>query len=156
MTRTKPLRRLAASAAVLGVTAFGGVALAAPAMAAPAAPATAVSKPAPAVGEVKLPSTDAMTVGDLLGSLHAAAGMTIQSPLPDGPVKVDIGRLKLTFDAVAAQSVQSVIASFYDALGYQYAFNSKGVLVIGQRICDPAKSAAWNKGCVTPQADTRF
>lgn len=156
MTRTNPLRRLAASAAILGVTAFGGVALAAPAMAAPAAPAAATVKPVAAVGEVTLPSTDAMTVGDLMGSLHAAADMTIQSPVPEGPVKVDVGPLKLTFGAGAAQSVQSVIASFYDALGYQYAFNSKGVLVIGQRICNPAKSAAWNKGCVNPQADTRF
>jgi len=125
-------------------------------MAAPAAPAAATSKPVPAVGEVKLPTVDSMTLGDLMGSLHDAADMTVQSPVPDGPVKVDVGPLKLTFDADAAQSVQSVIASFYDSLGYQYAFNTKGVLVIGQRICDPTKSATWNKGCVDPQADSRF
>lgn len=156
MTRMNPLRRLAASAAILGVTAFGGVALAAPASAAPLTPTGAVATADEPVGTVALPSLDSMTLGDLLGGLRGADGMQQLSPLPEGPVVVKIGPFKLTFQPDAAQNVQNVIANFYEDLGYQVAFNQKGVLVIGQKICDPAKSDKWNKGCVVPDTTSRF
>jgi hypothetical protein len=150
MTRMNPLRRLVATAALIGVTAFGVVAVAGPAMAAPVAHAAAPAKPVPPAGVVVLPATDTMTVGDIMSSLRAADGMTLQPPLPIGPVKFDIAHVKLTFAPEAAQQVQTIVATFYDDLGYQVVFNDKGVLVIGKKICDPAKSKDWNKGCVNP------
>ena len=156
MTRTNPLRRLAASAAVVGVTAVGGVAMAAPAMAAPGGAPDADATATAPVGEVALPNLDTMTVGDLLGSLKKADKMKIKSPKPDGPVVIDIAHFKINYSPEAAQTVQTVIANFYDDLGYQVTFSKKNVLVIGQKICDPSKSAKWNTGCVNPDTSTRF
>jgi hypothetical protein len=156
MTRMNPLRRLAATAAIVGVTAFGAVALASPASAEPGgAPAEDTTAVAP-VGEVALPSLDSMTVGDLMGSLKKAPKMTIKSPKPDGPVVIDIAHFTVTYTPDVAQTAQTVIANFYGDLGYQVAFSKKHVLVIGAKICDPTKSDKANKGCVDPDSDTRF
>lgn len=156
MTRMNSLRRTAATATILGVTAFGGVALAAPAMAAPGGATAADTAAVAPAGEVALPSLDAMTVGDLMGSLGKADKLKVKSPKPDGPVVIDIAHFKLTYTPDAAQTAQTVIATFYDNLGYQVAFSKKNVLVIGQKICDPTKSDKWNTGCVTLDSSTRF
>ena len=97
-----------------------------------------------------------MTVGDLMGSLNKADGMTIQSPLPDGPVVIDIAHFTLTYTPEAAQSVQTVIANFYDTLGYQVAFSKKGVLVIGQKICECTVTESKSQGATlaTLKAET--
>jgi len=156
MSTMSPLRRLAATATVIGITGLGAVALASPAMAAPGgAPDADTSAVAPA-GEVALPSLDSMTVGDLMGSLKKTDKMKIKSPKPDGPVVIDIAHFKLTYTPDTAEAAQTVIANFYDDLGYQVAFSKKHVLVIGAKICDPTKSAKANKGCVTPDGDSRF
>lgn len=155
MTRIHALRRLAATAAVIGVTGFGAVALAAPAMAAPGGASAAATDQS--VGTVVLPALDPMTVGDLMSGLSKAGGMTIQSPVPDGQVVVDIAHFELAYAPQAAQTAQTVIANFYSKLGYQFAFSTMdGLLVIGDKICDPTKSAKWNTGCVVPGADGRF
>lgn len=155
MTRMNPLRRLAATAALVGVTGFGAVALAAPAMADPGGSVAAPSDMA--VATVELPSLQPMTVGDLMGSLNKARGMAIQSPVPTVPVVIDIARFTLTYTPQAAQVAQTVIANFYSALGYQVGFSKlTGALAIGDKICDPAKSASFNKGCVDPATDSRF
>jgi hypothetical protein len=156
MTRMNPLRRLAATAAIIGVTGFGAVALASPAMAAPGGATAEETASVAPVGEVALPSLDTMTVGDLMGSLHKAKAMKIKSPKPDGPVVIDIGHFTMTYTPESAEKAQTVIANFYDGLGYRVVFSKKGVLVIGQKICDPTKSDKWNKGCVEPDGPTRF
>jgi hypothetical protein len=177
MTRMNPLRRLAATAAIVGVTGFGAVALAGPALAdttAPAAPSSTsvATSSAPSVtmqdlvaglfskeksvGAIDLTKIDTptpMTMNDLTGIIHSTLN---PSPLPAGAVQVKVGPLKLTLAAPVAQKVQTILANFYSAQGYQFAYNAKGVLVIGQRICDVTKSKDWNKGCVTPQVDSRF
>jgi len=135
MTRMHPLRRLAATAAVLGVTAFGGVALAAPAL---ADTSDAVSYPVldrNVAGEVVLP--DGVRVGDLMSLKHLADGMSIRSPLPDGSVRFVIGRVQLTMPAQAAQAVQTVIANLLSGQGYDVAFTKAGVLVMGLPSADP-------------------
>jgi hypothetical protein len=149
---------MAAAAAIVGVTGSGGVALAGPAMAAPADPASAVAqaKTTPPAGVVELPKLDPMTVGDVMGALHAAQGMAVQSPLPDGPVNFEIAHLKISMTPERAEQAQTVIANFYDALGYQTAFTKKGVLTIGKKVCDDTKSKDWNKGCVNVATDSRF
>jgi hypothetical protein len=178
MTRMNPLRRLAATAAIVGITGFGAVALAGPALADETAPATtsvSVEAPAPAaspltmseliaglfskeksIGNVDLSKIDAptdMTSNDLMAILHSTAN---PSPLPQGAVQMKVGSLKFTFSAPVAQKVQTIVANFYAAQGYQIAYNAKGVLVIGKRICDDSQSKDWNKGCVKPQVDSRF
>jgi hypothetical protein len=150
MTRRNPLRRLVATAALIGVSAFGAVAIAGPAMAAPVAHAAAPAKPVPPAGVVVLPATDTMTVGDIMSSLRAADGMTLQPPLPIGPVKFDIAHVELTFAPEAAQQIQTVVGTYYDDRGYHVVFDDKSVLVIGQKICEPDKSKDWNKGGVNP------
>jgi hypothetical protein len=156
MTRMNPLRRLAATATVIGVTGIGAVALASPAMAAPGGAAVEDTSAVAPAGEVALPSLDSMTVGDLMGSLKKADKMKIKSPKPDGPVVIDIAHFKVTYSADAAEAAQTVIANYYDDLGYQVAFSKKHVLVIGEKICDPTKSDKANKGCVIPDTASRF
>ena len=176
MTRMNPLRRLAATAAIVGVTSFGAVALAGPALAdttAPAAPSVSVSAPTTSpvsmsdlvaglfskeksIGSIDLTKIDEMTpmtIDDLTAVVNSTAN---PSPLPEGAVQVKVGKLKLTLSAPVAQKVQTVIANFYAAQGYQLAYNAKGVLTLGKRICDDAKSKGWNKDCVMPLVSSRF
>lgn len=177
MTRMNPFRRLAATAAIVGVTGFGAVALAGPALADTTAPAATSSTTAVA------PSTQSISMSELLAGLFSTAKtvgsldltkiqtltpLTIDdltgifsstanaSPLPTGPVQLKVGALKLSLAAPVAQKVQTVLANFYVGQGYQIAFNDKGVLVIGSRICDLTKSADWNKDCVTVNVNARF
>jgi hypothetical protein len=177
MTRMNPLRRLAATAAIVGVTGFGAVALAGPALADTTAPAdtpsasvetsSTVSVTMPelvaglfskenSVGSVdlaRIATMTPMTMHDLTGAIHSTATM---SPLPAGAVQVKVGPLKLTLVAPVAQKVQTILANFYSAQGFQVTYNLKGVLTIGKRICDDTKSKDWNKGCVNPATDPRF
>jgi hypothetical protein len=177
MTRMNPLRRLAATAAIVGITGFGAVALAGPALADTTAPDTTVSTSVatPAAPPVTMSELVAAlyskekSVGNLdLGKVDTLTPMTMddltrivystdnQSPLPQGAVQVKVGSLKFTFAAPVAQKVQTIVANFYAAQGYQVTYNAKGVLTIGKRICDVTKSKDWNKGCVNPQTDSRF
>jgi hypothetical protein len=176
MTRMNPLRRLAATAAIVGVTGFGAVALAGPALAdttAPAATSTSVDSPIvpglstsdliaglfskeKSIGSVDLSKVDTMTpmtMDDLTAVINSADN---QSPLPAGAVQFKVGPLKLTLSAPVAQKAQTIVANFYAAQGYQVTYNAKGVLTIGKRICDDTKSKDWNKGCVNPKTDSRF
>ena len=177
MTRMNPLRRLAATAAIVGVTGFGAVALAGPALAdttAPAATAATSVQPSStpavrmsdllaglfskekAIGTIDLAKIDTltpMTLNDLTAVINSAAN---PSPLPAGAVQVKVGPLKLTLSAPVAQKVQTIIANFYAAQGYQVTYSEKGLLTVGKRICDLTKSAGWNKDCVNPQTDARF
>src|SRR4051794_38158311 len=185
MTRMNPLRRFAATAAIIGATSFGAVALAGPALAdetAPAAASVSVDAPAP-VATPAPAAAPALTMNDLIAGLFSkeksigsidlakideltpmtmddlTAGMRSTanpSPLPQGAVQVKVGKLKLTLSAPVAQKAQTIIANFYAAQGYQLTYNSKGVLTIGKRICDLSKSKGWNKDCVNPQTDSRF
>lgn len=178
MTRMNPLRRLAATAAIVGVTAVGGLALAGPALADTTAPASTSTTTVQSSS-----SSSSVRLGDLLAGLFSKeksigsidltkvenmTPMTLDdltaifdpsvdaSPLPTGAVQLKLGALKLTLSAPVAQKVQTVIAHFYTVQGYQVAYNAKGVLVIGKRICDATKSAAWNKDCVVVSATARF
>jgi hypothetical protein len=170
MTRMNPLRRLAASAAILGVTAFGGVALASPALAddstTPAATSSSTAVDSSdllaglfskqkAVGSVDLPKEVTLGLGDIM-SARNDSDPAHQSPLPTGAVQFKISGLKLTLPAQVAQPVQSVIASFYAAQGYQVTFSEKtGVLVIGKKLCNPTKPMTdkANKDCVVLTPD---
>jgi hypothetical protein len=177
MTRMNPLRRLAATAALVGVTAFGAVALAGPALADETAPAatSSTSVVAPVAPPVTMSDLVAglfskeKSIGNLdLGKVETLTPMTTSdmtaiinstanpSPLPQGAVQVKVGSLKFTFSAPVAQKVQTIVANFYTAQGYQVAYNAKGVLSIGKRVCDDTKAKDWNKGCVNPQTDSRF
>lgn len=130
MTRStiSPLRRVAATLATFGVLGFGAVAVAPAALADDQAPVAAVSQTAPSY---------------------------IQAPLPDGPIPVSVGfgHATVTLPPHAAQVVNTIQANLYASQGYQVTFTESGMLVIGPKICDPTKSDAWNKGCVTAGSD---
>jgi hypothetical protein len=155
MTRMNPLRRTAAAVAILGVTGFGAVALASPALADTGAPAVSVeapAKPVKPIGELNLPAVKGINLGDLMSAKHEADGMGIQSPLPDGPVTLKLGPVKLALQPQVAQQVQTVAANVYADLGYQVAFTERGLLTIGKKICDLSqpKDSARNKDCTMP------
>jgi hypothetical protein len=151
MTRTNPLRRTAAAAAVVGVTTFGAVALASPALAGttPAASAQVSS----AGYEVALPVIPGLTVATIMSSAHAAPPLTIQSPLPAGRVAFVIGMITLPpVPAQPAQAIQTVAGNLYAQQGYQVSFDMHGLLIVGQKVCDPRKPAGKQKDCVPADA----
>lgn len=119
----------------------------------PAAAAPAVPPAVPPL-VVTLPvitgATNVPALATLLGRTPTAA--TVTSPLPEAPVAFVLGRFSRTLPAVKAQVAQTVLANLYVSQGFPVAFDSRGALVIGPRTCDPAKSTAWNKGCVAPTA----
>jgi hypothetical protein len=150
MTRlSSPLRRMAATAAIIGVTGFGSVALAPMAFASDSGtPVTAHLAP-PALQTV-LPLPAVVSLPTIMSTIHLSGTLPIQSPLPSGPVTLVLGAHQQTLPAQLARSVQTVAANVYSQLGYQVAFTSQGVLVVGNKICDPAKATATNAGCVAP------
>ena len=139
MTRMNPLRRVAATAAIAGVTGFGAVALASPALAADSTTAASTS----------VSVTDDRTAADAPAGTAAPSDF-IHSPVPTKPIDVTIGPIKIKLSGVAAQIYQTVEANLYAAQGYQITFTKDGVLAIGKKVCDPTRSADWNKGCVLP------
>ena len=156
MTRStiSPIRRAVATLAVAGVAGISSVALAPSALAdeAPAAPvdvsAWAVAL-LPAPVEVPLPDSIA-ALQQALAETATPTPDTIESPVPDKPIEVKLHWLKLKLSGQDAQRFQTIEANFYASQGYQVTFTEDGMLVIGPKICDPTKSAAWNKGCVMP------
>ncbi len=148
-----PIRRGVAALAIAGVAGVGTVALA-PAALADQAPASGnVSALAagllPAPVDVPLPDA-IVALQQALAETATPTADTIESPVPDKPVEVKLGWLKIKLTGQDAQQFQTIEANFYANIGYQVTFDQHGVFVIGKKICDPAKSAAWNKGCVNP------
>lgn len=170
MTRStiSPLRRLAATMATLGVLGFGAVAVAPAALAdvtpvatvdaGTAAPAAQPAK-APEL-KLKLPNAkdSGITFAQVLSAVQNSASLPIQSPVPVASVTWDLGGgLKLSLVPQAAQAVQTVAANLYSQAGYQVVFNDNGLLMIGDKICDPSqpKDSVRNKGC-KPADGPRF
>ena len=154
MTRStiSPLRRLAATMATLGVIGFGAVAVA-PAALADVTPVASVdaSTAAPATDPAAVtPAPDVTTAPPAPEVVPTNANGQIVSPTPDKAIEIKLGALKIKLVGQAAQVYQTIEANLYAQQGYQVSFDQHGVLVIGKKICDPTKSAAWNKGCVNP------
>jgi hypothetical protein len=157
-----PLRRIAAVAAIAGVTALGGVALAPAALADDGTTAPAAVAPAPAAKPAKAPELklvlpnvkdSGITWPAVLSAAQNPAGLPLQSPLPDGIVTWDLGGgMKLRLLPQVAQQVQTVAANLYSQAGYLVAFNEDGLLAFGKKICDPTqpKDSVRNKGCSDP------
>jgi hypothetical protein len=139
-----PLRRIAAVAAVAGVTALGGLAVA------PAALADQGGNGQASAGTALVVALPDMTA-DPTAVKRNDAGY-IQSPLPDASVsfRSDLnGRYSNTLPPRAAQVFQSQLANQYASLGHLITFSEHGALVVGPKICDPSQSTAWNEGCVS-------
>ncbi len=156
MTRSmlSPVRRGVAALAIAGVAGVGTVAMA-PAALADQTPAASVDVTALAAGllpaPVDVPLPDAVVaLQQALAETANPTAATIESPVPDKPVEVKLGWLKVELTGPDAQQFQTVEANFYANIGYQVIFDKRGEFVIGHKICDSAKSAAWNKGCVNP------
>jgi hypothetical protein len=164
MTRStlSPVRRFTAALALAGVAGLGGVAVA------PAAhaddrddkkAAVVVETPPPGVVDNSAPLAVALpeitgvkgnVVLPALVSYRSNQLALVQSPTPDAPVTFRVDRFSLTLNPVHAQKAQTALATLYTFHGYPVVFTARGQLVIGPRTCDPTKSGAWNKGCVTP------
>jgi hypothetical protein len=155
MTRStlSPVRRFVAALALAGVAGLGAVAVAPAAYAGDKVAEVKEVKPL----EVNLPEITGINGLPALPALLNRPNLDeiIQSPLPDAPITFKLDHFKITVPAEPAQRAQSVLATLYDAQGYQIAFDKHGRLVIGKRICDPTKSKDWNKGCEKP-TDSRF
>lgn len=121
-----PVRRFAATAVLTAVAGAGALA---------AAP-------------VALADTTTVTPA---GTAPAAPPAT--SPLPTEPVTVEVTGLTFVIQPTVVQLVQTVVADYLAHHGRLYAYDSKGRLVVGPKICDPKKNAAANKGCVAADAE---
>ena len=148
------LSRMAATAAIVAVTGLGAVAMAPAAFAAESASAVSAHVSS-TVLQAELPIPAAVSMPMIMQTIHLSATLPIQSPLPDNAVTFVFGEHERTVPAQLAKTFQTIAAHVYAQLGYQVAFTSHGVLAVGNKVCDSAKSAAANTGCVAPTA-SRF
>ena len=152
-----PLRRIAVVAAIAGITALGGVAV---------APAALADQGGNGVGSADAPWANALVVAmpEMTADpalVHKKDPAYIESPLPDAWVSFvsdKNGRYSATLPPRAAQVFQTLLANEYSSLGHLVTFNDHGALVIGPKICDPTQSTDWNKGCIDSNTspNTRF
>jgi hypothetical protein len=129
-----PLRRVAAVAAIAGVTGLGAVALAPSALADP----------------MKATTTPYTTVVDHSGHEW------IVSPMPDKKIDVKIGKYKMKLYGWAAQAYQSLEANYDVQHGISIWFDEHAILQTGPAPCDPTRNAEDQPGCVLKHDVPRF
>jgi hypothetical protein len=137
MTRSLPLpvRRLAATAVLTAVAGAGALAAAPVALADTAADTPAVDTSAVVTPAVTAPAPPPKV-----------------SPLPKEPVTIKVQGFTIQIQPVVVQAVQTIVADYLADQGRLYAYDSKGRLVVGPKICDPKKNGKANKNCVAADA----
>ena len=68
------------------------------------------------------------------------------SPLPKEPVTLKMKGFTLVIQPVVVQALQTVIGDYLADQGRLYSYDSKGLLVVGPKICDPKKDAKAEQG----------